>query len=1168
MKLLHDRISPLIESQFPSFYAEEGPLFITFVKEYYKWLEQEDNALHHSRRLLDYGDVDYTITEFLPHFQNKYLIGTPTNNIANQRDLIKHARDIYASKGTIESLRLIFQMLFQQEIEVYYPGDDILRTSDGIWIVPQYLEVSISDRTKGFIGKQILGSVSGATAFVERVDRRTYQGHVVDLLYLSNILRNDVTGASFIYGELVADTDTVANAPRIVGSLTRVGITSAGAGYTPGQIVDIVSSRSGIEGRARVVEVGNRTGEVNYVLYDGGYGYTLTSNCVVSANVISLTDFRSRDNTSAFLEFSTLVQPLTNVIVSSANTTFAADDLVYGTNSINGVITAGFVVTANNTSGQLLLSPHSVSKINIGSITVANTSTGSFVLGETVYQTNSTGNAAVGIIVQANSTYTIVDQYVGPFISGQIILSKNYPTTANAVSVTSYAYESNNFSNTSVTKILKGETLSGAVKSSAVGRTQSANVIGANTTAVGVYPLILSGVTIINTAGGFSCDSASLFHNQTITLTGTNSNTGNVYVTLTNVSATNTSGGFTCDTPTHINLTPNQLVKVSGTNIGTGTISGFSNPTTYKISIVPTANTFRLTTVADAAITTTAGTLTYNFGIDLTTQNSLTYKISATNESNTFTLQTASGGSLTSVVGIPVGWTYTLSQSFTSSAKAWVYSPNNQSTSLTTFVSTGYPGGFKVGAVTDTEQIVLSNVLISSANSSGGLYTGLTINAANYGFPANTTSGYTSVIATTFNRQPYTIGRILSLTERNPGFNNTAKPFDIEIEKNIAAYYKRDTIVCDINTGVGGFSVGELITQSVSLPRATLGVSSVTGTFNAPYREYVQQVRSDGVTVYGELYSAGVTSGTGSLSLYVANTANTFNTSNTVVGLLSGATGSVSNVATGTVNVNARGTVLLADPASVTIKRTSFQDFVRGYLLVGAQSGSTANCVTVTPDASSLPLGKNANIDPITGLANGTISTVEVVTSGVFYEPGETVIIQVDGNQATGAGIAYVESVGVDEGYFKTNQGLISSSNKIQDNYYYQEYSYEIRSGVDRDTYEPALKSLTHVSGTKLFNKYLKSSAVPNIITKVTPTDTTIARLNTSPGMGTFTIGETVYQSNGTANTATGVVLAASTSINRLEIAVSSGQFISSNTVTGITSLASATTSSVTLMLL
>ena len=78
-------ISPFIESQFPSFYREEGQNFIQFVKAYYEWMEQDGNPVGEARRIFDYRDIDNTpsnqIEDFLFHFQQKYLYGIPFNVI-------------------------------------------------------------------------------------------------------------------------------------------------------------------------------------------------------------------------------------------------------------------------------------------------------------------------------------------------------------------------------------------------------------------------------------------------------------------------------------------------------------------------------------------------------------------------------------------------------------------------------------------------------------------------------------------------------------------------------------------------------------------------------------------------------------------------------------------------------------------------------------------------------------------------------------------------------------------------------------------------------------------------------------------------------------------------------------------------------------------------------
>ena len=108
---IEKKISSLIEYQFPQFYQEEGPVFIQFVKAYYEWLEEQDNPIYLSRRILELRDIDTTIDSFLSHFQQKYLYGIPFNVIVSKRYLLKHILDVYRSKGSIQCYKLLFRLI-------------------------------------------------------------------------------------------------------------------------------------------------------------------------------------------------------------------------------------------------------------------------------------------------------------------------------------------------------------------------------------------------------------------------------------------------------------------------------------------------------------------------------------------------------------------------------------------------------------------------------------------------------------------------------------------------------------------------------------------------------------------------------------------------------------------------------------------------------------------------------------------------------------------------------------------------------------------------------------------------------------------------------------------------------------------------------------------------
>ena len=165
-------ISNFVETQFPQFYLTEGPNFVLFVKAYYEWLESEGQAISEARSLYDYRDIDNTLTSFLEHFQKKYLYGIPFNVIINKRFLLKHILDVYRSKGSINCYKLLFRLIYNQDVEIYLPGVDILKPSDGTWVEPKYLEVTNTGNLQDFVGKTIIGS-SGSI-------RATCEGYVIE----------------------------------------------------------------------------------------------------------------------------------------------------------------------------------------------------------------------------------------------------------------------------------------------------------------------------------------------------------------------------------------------------------------------------------------------------------------------------------------------------------------------------------------------------------------------------------------------------------------------------------------------------------------------------------------------------------------------------------------------------------------------------------------------------------------------------------------------------------------------------------------------------------------------------------------------------------------------------------------------------------------------------
>lgn len=471
MKDIEKLISPLIESQFPSVYREDGPQLVAFVKAYYEWLENggsyynysgdivtpyiaaNNNVLeltatdlanadyltsltalgyqptgpgiaYHTRRLGEYRDIDTTIDSFVVQFKEKYLKNIQFDTATNKRLLVKNALDLYRSKGTERSIDLFFKLVYGTSAEIKYPGENVLRLSDGVWQRPEYLEVTYNQFNIDYVGKQVIGALSGAKAFVEKYIRRRVGRGYVNLLYISG-----VQGA-FRNGEVIGiNVDNVpdytkSKRAQLIGSVDRVTIIDKGQGFAVGDTVSFQDSDRGIGGLARVASVSTATGLVDFIFVDGGWGYTLDATSLISEKVLSLGTITANVNSDKYFRlFEQLVEPSINVAFTSATANLVNGDYVYRYAANGQLAGTGIIMDTEQigTNGQITIShvsgviSNNVTYYTAGNLqsffanTFEDRTIGGKVMGipevYTIQLTNQNGTIQVGQnVIQKNTT--------------------------------------------------------------------------------------------------------------------------------------------------------------------------------------------------------------------------------------------------------------------------------------------------------------------------------------------------------------------------------------------------------------------------------------------------------------------------------------------------------------------------------------------------------------------------------------------------------------------------------------------------------------------------------------------------------------------------------------------------------------------------------------------
>jgi hypothetical protein len=146
------KTSLLVYNQLPEFVREEHPLFISFLEAYYEFLEngilvdgKNNNDLSRKLKDLRYvSDVDYSLEQFEQQFFKSFAESLPKDSQVSKEFLIKNILPLYRAKGTIKSFEFLFRILFNEEISVEYPREQILRASDGKWIIENVLRTENS----------------------------------------------------------------------------------------------------------------------------------------------------------------------------------------------------------------------------------------------------------------------------------------------------------------------------------------------------------------------------------------------------------------------------------------------------------------------------------------------------------------------------------------------------------------------------------------------------------------------------------------------------------------------------------------------------------------------------------------------------------------------------------------------------------------------------------------------------------------------------------------------------------------------------------------------------------------------------------------------------------------------------------------------------------------
>lgn len=1094
---MHDlskTISEYIEQQFPAVYREDGPNLVAFTKAYYEFMENtSESPITLSRSMFQNRDIDETLDSFLVHFKEKYLSEFPYAKAVDKRFAIKHIMDYYRSKGTPQATELLIRLLFNEEATVYYPGDDILRASDSKYKIPKYIEVTQSARSAGFVENQITGSRSGATAFVEGLVKKRVQGRIIDILYLS-----DIKG-SFRTDELVSDDGLLTNAPKIIGSLSSMNIVNGGRNNVIGDVFNVVDD-TGRQGKVRVTGTEDATGRVDFEIVDGGTGYTLndlddgdTTDDYTDVRVATAMIAVDNSNTlNQFIQFETVKQEREIVTLLSAqdfadeyfdnlaaNSASVADDFVLG------VKVYPTTYTANSTNGPAF-ERSTVSDSNDIVVITNNT-----IIANTEFSTNS--------------THIIFDSDPG---DGAVISVLEYVVVANSKVVSLSADDAN----TSATLVITSGTFANQLL-----------IDTADNTSLSVNEIVDEESTItLNVADAsiFSSHVGEKLEMQKFTTVANGqylSAYAYGYLTVANTTAETlilepAFGTFLATEEIElyyangtVQATETIDSVVINTTGATGIATSASDANTWNIKVTSGAFTVgkkirgRETRVEEtiSAITATGasdvwynGVATANGVIDTVANNTVTGVVVGQNTTHVGLFSNTSAFSYVEGAGM------TIKTSREDLKEIDLVAQPNLELTINA-VGTGSGATFQPGALENEETVTLNTDFIGAknvanidfldatvvgANSGIGFVDSITITNGGTGYANGTGNvtftggGYASgdpVVSAIASITTNGSGVITAITVDNPGEGFYDTPTIVLPDNGVGT---DATVAVVMNFGYGFIKhpTGDSTTQFqflftddnftmgtiTSLTRINPGTDYNLDPFISVHNKYIAAYDRKNIYLNITLVSSNFTPGE------IIQQDGT-----------------------------EKGVIISANSSVLHVKRTRFNTSWTASNIIGKSSGAIAS-FSVGDDAIDLvsnSMGDNAIVTGDVIVADGVATAVDVIDSGYGYLGNQAMSLTSANNSFVITANSVVATEGTGTGYWETTTSHLSDVSKVRDNKYYQEYSYDIQTGVSINRYRDIVKKVLHVAGTELFGTVVKNSTINTNVTAATSTTDTVS---------------------------------------------------------------------------
>ena len=229
--------SSKIEALIPRQLVADAGGMIEFIKEYYRFMHEEQGPSYVINNILANKDVDTVVDAFISLVEKEIGAGFTTQLSANKTNLYKNIVQFYQAKGSVESFKLLFRLLYDTDIDVSFPKEKILVASDGRWIQQNSIFIEVTEGNPFDLFANIVDVVTTDRVVkveVERIRR------VEETAFYEIFITKDNNTLRVVTGSTI---DQYGVKATVVNSLNKYEIYHPGSGFNIAQFVDVTQSQ-------------------------------------------------------------------------------------------------------------------------------------------------------------------------------------------------------------------------------------------------------------------------------------------------------------------------------------------------------------------------------------------------------------------------------------------------------------------------------------------------------------------------------------------------------------------------------------------------------------------------------------------------------------------------------------------------------------------------------------------------------------------------------------------------------------------------------------------------------------------------------------------------------------------------------------------------------------